>query len=442
MKKQLLFVLILFIATSAYAQERDNEYLQRQIDSLRARIDMMDKAVTETSDKEKKEKKHKLDYRFGGNVDARFIYNSYESKSPRDGVLFFYPLKPEYNTHGEDLNRSGSMNFSPFSTRLWFGVDNIKAGKATLSAYIETDFLGSSDALNHTLRLRHAYMDIAWGNNLFRIGQTNHMTVVEDVLPATVTFNAGVPFQTLNRGPQIRYARRFSDNVKLLAAAEYYTSHRSAGPTNAQIKATMPDIHFRMEFGKKEKIMGGFGAGYKFFKPLEEDMYGYKTKRRAAAFDVNAFLRFAVKDYTFKAWSLFGQNLTPYNIIGGYAPMTNYEAGELKYANLLSSSSWIDISTPTFGKFDFGLFAGFQANLGANKPLDTENGYFNSPDLKWFSRISPRVYFNLGKHLRFGFEYSYTNAKWMQQYDNMFESISCFDVNTTHRTEILAQFRF
>ncbi len=402
-----------------------------------------DSVKTETPREKRKKRERKFDYKLGGWLETRFIYNSYASKSPREQVLYYYPLAPDYGSDGRDINKSGRLSFSAFSSRLSFGIDNIKVGRASIGTYMEGDFLGSSDAFNHMLRLRHAYIDIAWSGNNFRIGQTNHLTSPEKMFPATVMFNAGVPFATLNRGPQIRYTHTFKHNINLSVAAEYYTSHRAIGPENAQMNAAIPDIHAKVEFGDPGKIMGGITGGYKFLKPRTEDSEGNRSSTIVPSFDINAFLSFTLNDYKFKLWGIYGQNLTPYGIIGGYGKLLEESPyGDYRYGNIYGMSAWFDFTTPRYGDFDFGFFAGYQANLGSKKEIDPEIGYYRDCNLQWFNRLSPRIYYYMGKHLKFGLEYTYSSAQWMSVSDNKFKSIDNYDITGNHRVEFLARFIF
>ncbi len=440
--KKILFLLFMSVTgVICYGQQGDSSVTvgKAELDSLRKRIERLESGSGDGV----RSSERKPEYKIGGWLEARFMYNSYASKSPRENLMFYYPLKPEYGPDGRDINDRGSLNFSVFSSRLSFGVGGVEVGRAKLSTYLEADFLGSSDAFNYMLRLRQAYIDIAWSDNLFRIGQTNHLTFPENMVPATVTFNGGTPFATLNRGPQIRYSRHFKRNIDLSVAAEYYSSHKSVGPEKAQINAAIPDIHARVEFGDPNKIMGGFAAGYKFFEPRTSDAEGNKVSRMVAAFDVNAFLAFTANGYKFKVWGIYGQNLTPYGIIGGYGKrLGDSEYGDYRYTNIYSMSAWFDFSTPSYSNIAFGFFAGYQSNLGSLADIDTSVGYYRDCDLRWFSRLSPRLYYYMGSRMRFGLEYSYANARWMKKYDERFRSVEDYSMSETHRVEFQARFYF
>ncbi|MDE6182897.1 MAG: hypothetical protein K2F53_00540, partial [Rikenellaceae bacterium] len=63
-------------------------------------------------------------------------------------------------------------------------------------------------------------------------------------------------------------------------------------------------------------------------------------------------------------------------------------------------------------------------------------------NLQWFNRLSPRIYYYLGKHLKFGVEYTYSSAQWMRAVDNKFKSTDNYDITGNHRVELLARFTF
>lgn len=409
------------------------------------------KSVETTEARALKDAKLKPRFTFSGRVEARFIYNSYNSKDSRDGVLYYYPLAPSYDKGGSDLNSENSLNFSVFSTRLSFLVDNIRVLGADMNAYVETDFLGSSDNYLQLLRLRQAYINFKWKNDRLLLGQTTSLTYMEDIAPATVMFNGGLPFNTLNRGAQIRYTRYFSPIIYWDFAAEIYTAHKSVGPSNAQTKAAIPDLHTRLVFGDAKKIIGGVTFGYKFFKPRSVDNSGYKVSTIVPSYDVSAFLAFTIDDYKFKIWGIYGQNLTPYCMIGGYGKVLGDNAsGDYKYSNINTFSGWFDFETPLYKGFQFGLFAGYQTSLGANKDVDltrSDNGdfaygYYRDANLAWFSRVSPRVYYHASKKFAFGLEYSYASSSWAQTVEPNFRALTSYPTTNDNRVELLARFSF
>ena len=400
--------------------------------------------------KELKEKLRKVTFKVGGRIDARFSYDTYQSVTSRDGILYFFPKAPQFDRLGSDLNKEGELNFNLYSSRINLSVAGFRGLGADMSVFIEGDFMGSTTNYLQMFRLRHAYFKMVWPKNELLIGQTSHLTYVDEMQPNTVFFAGGVPFNSLNRGPQIRYTRVFSPNVKLLVADEMYGGHNSVGPSDAQRKAAIPDMQVQMKFGNPDHIFGGFTVGYKFLKPRSVDNDGLKINKRVGSFDVNAFLQFILEGYRFQLWGIYGQNLSMLNMIGGYGKLlSDPTGGNYDYANTSTLSAWFDFQTPTFKGLQFGFFAGYQKNFGSNKPMDLakkdgvfQYGYFRDCNVTWFNRLSPRVYYYATKNLSFGIEYSYSVASWGETFNAYYEAEKSYPTSHNNRIEVLARFAF
>lgn len=403
--------------------------------------------------KNKKVRKHKTIYKFGGMVDARMMYDSYNSNSLRSEVVYFYPLAPSYDPAGVDINREGQLNFSVFSSRLNFGVSNFNLLGAKANAFIEGDFLGSSDNYLQMFRLRHAYINLVWKTNRLLIGQTSNLNYVEEVNAGSVDLAGGLPYNTLNRGAQVQYEHILSKYIKLRFAAELYQQHRSVGPSDAQYKAMIPDMNLQLVFGDNSAntVLGGFTAGAKFLQPRSVDNLGYKIDKIVASYNVNAFLKFYAGDYKFQLWGIYGGNLTPLNMLGGYGKVAGQSAdGDYDLANVYTLSTWFDFETPKFKKFQLGFFVGYQRNLGSKKALDLtkgENGdylygYYRDCNLEWFGRLAPRVHYYATDKFIFGLEYSYNVASWASKVDDHFKAVEKYNNTSNNRVVLMARFIF
>lgn len=393
----------------------------------------------------------KIEFKFGGQVDARIFYNSYNSRASRDEVQYAYPLAPDYNPAGKDLNRDGYLGFSVFSSRLHLRVTGPRLGRADTRAYIEADFMGASDEFLHTFRLRHAWIQLEWVRDRLLLGQTDHLTRVEEVSPGVVAYGSGTPFNTQNRSAQVRYAHRFGPELELLAAAHIYTGNRSVGPKDAQNRACLPDLQFQMKFGDPDRVFGGFTAGYKFLKPLLQDEQGYRLDRRVGSFNAGAFFKAVYRDYSIKLWGMAGQNLTPYSMIGGYGLRAFDAAADADYTNISVLTLWADFETPVFRGFQAGFFAGYQKNLGADRHMEILKlpggetafaGYFRDNALQYFYRLSPRIWFYPLRNLTFGVEYMFSCARWGTDFNARYKARKLLPASCDHRIELLACFKF
>lgn len=401
----------------------------------------------------KKIRKHKTIYKFGGMVDARVMYNSYKSHALRDEVVYFYPLAPSYDPAGVDINREGELKFSLFSSRLNFGVSNFKVFNADANAYIEGDFLGSTDNYLQLFRLRHAYINFTWRTNKLLIGQTNNLNFTDEVNASTVDLAGGLPYNTLNRGAQVKYEHLFSKYIKLRFAAEIYQQHKSVGPSDAQYKAMIPAMNLQMVFGENKvgSVLGGFTVGAQFLKPRSVDNLGYKIDKIVPSYSVNAFLKFYASGYKFQLWGIYGGNLTPLTMLGGYGKVADQSVdGNYDFANVRTLSTWFDFETPIFRKFQAGFFVGYQRNMGSSKALDLtrgENGdylygYYRDCNLQWFGRLSPRLYYHALEKLSFGIEYSCNVASWASKVDNHFKAVDKYNNTINNRVVLAARYTF
>lgn len=66
-------------------------------------------------------------------------------------------------------------------------------GKIKTSAKVEADFRGSGTSYS-TVRIRHAYFNLAWNGSALLVGQTWH-PLYGDVAPDILNLNMGAPYQ-------------------------------------------------------------------------------------------------------------------------------------------------------------------------------------------------------------------------------------------------------
>lgn len=399
---------------------------------------------------------NKIIYKFGGQIEFKSYFDDYRSKTSRFDLQYNYPLAPTFNANGVDINKNNSLNFSIMASRLTFSVSGFQLLKADVSSYIEADFLGSAESYLGMFNLRHAYFNLKWNKSSLLFGQTNHLTYIDEVSPGTVGFGAGYPFNTLNRGMLIRYTHKLAKNVDFLVAAEMYSSHKPVGPANAQTQAGLPDLHAQLKFGDPNKIFGGITFGYKLFKPRTVDIAKNLISTTIGAYDVNAFFKATIgKGYTLKLWGIYGGNLTMLNMVGGYGKIAyatdnSNPVLDYKYDNSRTLSAWVDFETPAFDNFKFAIFYGYQKSYGTADNIDVTknsageytNGYYRDPNLEWFTRIAPRVQYNLSKKLILGLEYNLTYSQWAKSIDSKLRTVDKYAVNHNNRIEVMAKFIF
>lgn len=385
----------------------------------------------------------KITYKFGGYVELKAYTDDYKSKATRNQMIYLYPLAPEYNM-GKDINKYSTLNASVFASRLNFSVSGMEFMNAKVNTFIEADFNGSSQATIYMLNIRHAYINMAWGNSSLLMGQTDHLTLVNEVTASTLAFIAGYPFNPLNRSIQLRYTYNLAQNIKFLAAAHLYSAHKSVGPEDAQANAKIPDLQFQIKLGDPQKTFGGITAGYKFLKPIVYDYQHNTNAPTMGTFNIGAFLRTNVEDkILFKTWASYGKNMTMLGQLGGYLMEWN-EHSSVKYESIGAISWWQDTEVSLKGNFKAGFFAGYQMRLNASGKIRSGINPETLRDQKllWFGKISPRLTYNVSNRFILGVEYSRTTARWAQEINGKLEPLSKHPKTANNRIELMAKVIF
>ncbi|MFI3314361.1 MAG: hypothetical protein R3Y04_01675 [Rikenellaceae bacterium] len=396
--------------------------------------------------------KRKVKYSFGGFLDLRLMYDSHDNYTARNGAIYFYPTAPSYDTAGELINQESQLRFSPFASRLNFAISDIEIKNAIAKVYIEGDFMGSSNDYLQMFRMRQAYMDFVWDHSSLLVGQAYNLNFVGEVISGTVDIAGGLPFNPLNRGAQVRFSQALSDNVEIRAAAEVFDQHKSVGPVNSQYNAVWPNFDVQLVYGDEEALYGGITLGGKVFKPRSVDDSGYKTNQTISSFSISGFLKYNLRGYNFKCWSIYGGNLTHLSFIGGYGKVAeDARNGDYSYANIITSSSWFDFETPIYPSlFQFGLFMGYQENLGSTVALDLQKdddgeylyGYYRDCELQSYGRVGVRSYYYPIPKLAVGLEYNYNFASWAEEVDQYFHATSLYDLSIDHRMILSLKYTF
>jgi hypothetical protein len=360
-------------------------------------------------------------------------------------------LEPIFGDNGTDLNKFSTLNASVFASRLNFSVTGLNYLNADLNAYIETDFNGSSDANIYMVNLRHAYINFTWKNrSSLLLGQSDHLSLVREVLSGTIAFGAGFPFNPLNRSIQIRYSKYLTQNIQFLAAAHMYTGHAGVGPSKSQAQGGIPDLQFQLKLGNPSHIFGGFTVGYRTLRPLIYDANNIKINRKASFYNIGAFFRAQItKDILFRTWAIYGDNLTMLGQIGGYGfTQDGNDIYNNKIVGVETLSGWADIDFKLPKKLKAGLFFGYQQNFGSSKALAINSNTSNSfvflrdPNLMWFSRLSPRLEYGISGKFTLAVEYSRIIAKWAKEIDSKLNAIDVYKSNSNNRLELMAKMSF
>lgn len=358
--------------------------------------------------------------RFYGFISHQVKFDTYRSLETRDGEIYFYPLKAKFDPFGVDINKRPKLNMVEVQSRAGLKVTQEEFLGGRLNAVLETDFLGTSQQFVRMLRLRIAAINIRWQKHELLIGKHFHPSFVLECFPNTVSFAAGVPFHPLNRSPQVRYVFHPHGNLNLSLSLLTHSYNRSAGPTEAQKNSALPDIQFRLQHGDGKMRSMGFLAGYKFLTPRDETNLGFSTNQTIGSFNLQAYFKQVIGDFSLKTEVIYGENLTHFTMIGGYGargkPGEIDLDGDYAYSNLKTISTWLDAEA-SLGNFSPGLFLGYTANLGSSHYYTPLQGYSRNDDLHYVFRVSPRLNYSY-KSLTFAFEWSVVGAAYGLAFDN------------------------
>lgn len=344
--------------------------------------------------------------KFGGFVRIDYFYDTRKSTGAVEDLFSFFPLDHQYDSRGHDQNKIARNYLSAQSTRFNALFTGPELLKAKTSSFLEFDFTGGN---TFNVRLRHAYIKLNWPKSELLIGKT-WSPLTSTILPSVLGLHTGIPFQPFGRGDQVRFTYK-AGKVKLLGAAFYQSEHRSFSYSNSLtsevgqltdnvISNPLPDLHFQLHYSS-----GSFFAGvvteYKVIMPAVETKGTagiFSTNETISSYAAGGFAEFKNKKLTVKGSSIYGQNLSELFQQGGYA-VTSLDSltGNRKFTPSNSISSWIDI---IYGeKILFGLFGGFQKNLGFNQNILSGKGTFLGrwQNIDHIYRIAPSVKYVTGR---------------------------------------------
>ena len=344
-----------------------------------------------------KEKKP-IKVKFGGYVHSLFSYDTRQTVSSREGLIFLYPTDEVLDANGKDINEGGVFNLVAVRTRFNAKITGPDILGAKTSGLIEADFIGNRNADVNGVRLRHAYINLSWGKTSLLVGQTWSPLFVTEVFPETVGANTGLPFKPFARNPQIRLTHK-TENWKFLAALATERDHRSTGPDGSSTKylqnAGLPIIQGQVHYYAGKHIIGA-SAEFKTIKPTLKTSTDYKADETLSSWAMMAYFKLDFNPITFKAQATYGSNMTDVLMLGGYAVKSlNTITNEASYTPIKVLGTWADLSYKK-NDYEFALLAAYSKNYGADDKLalnlDGEQMiYSRGSTIGELYRIAPRV---------------------------------------------------
>jgi len=372
------------------------------------------------------EKKFTID--FSGFIRNDVVFNTRQVVSARaEGQFLLAPTPILLDANGEDINANPNFNMIGINTRFRAKMTGPETFGAKTSGMVEGDFFGISGGTKFNFRLRHAFVKLDWGTSKLLVGQFWHPSFVTGCYPGTVSFGAGVPFNPLSRVGQIRYSYNFSEKFSVFAALLGRGHFGGPSTIAAYQNAAMPELHAQIQY-KSDNFLIGAGVDYQLLKPSLTttgiDTGGNPitlvTDATIGSLSFVGFMKYKTKDLTFKLYGMYGQNNDNLVMMGGYAPVvdTTYtlqqlEEGYVEYTPYNNLSAWVDIHT-NGEKTQFGLFAGYSMNMGADKDIDVGSYVGRWGNVNTMMRVAPRVVFISGKS-KLGFEVEYSMIDYATQ---------------------------
>ena len=365
---------------------------------------------------------------FSGFIRNDMMYNTRQVVSARaEGQFLLAPTAINLDANDVDINANPNFNIIGINSRFRAKMTGPEAFGAKTSGMIEGDFFGISGGTKFNFRLRHAFVKLDWGTSKLLVGQYWHPSFVTGCFPGTVSFGAGVPFNPLSRVGQIRYSYNFSEKFSAFAAILGRGHFGGPSTTAAFQNAAMPEIHAQIQY-QSDNFLIGAGVDYQLLKPSLTTT-GLDTANQPITLVTDAtigslsfvgFMKLTTKPLTFKLYGMYGQNNDNLVMMGGYATVydTTYtleqmQEGYVEYTPYNTLSTWVDIHT-NGKKTQFGIFAGYSMNMGADKDINYATYTGRWGNVNSMMRVAPRVVFISGKS-KLGFEVEYSMIDYATQ---------------------------
>lgn len=360
--------------------------------------------------------------KFGGYVHSLFTYDTRQTVAAREGHILLYPQNEIRDAAGNDINKDGVYNMAVIQSRVNAKITGPEIFGAKTNGLLEAEFIGNGESDTNGLRLRHAFVNLDWGQTSLLIGQTWSPLFVAEVFPFTVGANAGLPFKPFARNPQVRLTHKVG-SWKLLAAIASERDYTSTGPDGASNKylrnAGLPILQAQIHYYIGKHLVGVSGE-YKNLKPSlmsstgskeNGDYQEWKNDEKISSWAMMGYFKLNIEPLTFKAQATYGTNMTDVLMLGGYAvkslnPLTN----EAKYTGIKVLGTWAEL---LYQKNDWQLafLAGYSKNYGAEDKVINNLIYARGKDIGELYRLAPRVCKSY-KNLKFELEAEYTAAAY------------------------------
>ncbi|MBP1645885.1 MAG: hypothetical protein H6Q16_1460 [Bacteroidetes bacterium] len=357
-------------------------------------------------------------YDIYGFINAQYFFNTRKTYSSVDGLFSLYPLSPNYNAKGEDLNGVNNHYFSVSTTRIGTKFNFGEINGAKFKGLIEADFTGQAGGLANYLRFRHAYLQINWEKAQLIAGQYWNPMTVPQIMPSNKEMHNGAPFHPFSRIYQVRLDYKVFGNFNILSALSFQRDYATIGVDkikdyNQQARTFIPitNLHFQYV---SDNFFAGIGGEFKAIQPRETYTTNNQTlimDEKMYNFSTSIYFKYLTKKHSIKSQAIIGDNLNDLTLIGGY-----YESAfdtvnnKFTYHPATTFSSWLEY-TYKIGNFIPGVLMGYTKNLDINTK-GYQNAYGLGMDIDNYIRISPRIDYELKNNFSLSFCVEYQNVKF------------------------------
>jgi len=422
MKKILLLTTLLVVTFTLFATESSRDTLKEF-------------SIITTAESVKPSPNNEWGIKWSGFITMEAFWDTRKPVEARDGGIFLYPSNLLLDANGIDINDRPSFNYVVMNTRLTAKITAPDALGAQISGMIEGWFMGLSNDDMNGFALRHAFIKMDWKKTQLLMGQTWHPLFTDRMFPATVTGNAGAPFQPFSRAPQFRLTQKLSKSQNLMLYCNAQRDMLSDGFDKRSPQylrnSALPEMgaqyildrkNFKDDVLKSE-LYFGFGVDFKRIIPRLKTDANVATNNGLNSTTALVFMHYTKHFSTktkmgIKFKSSFAQNTLEFLMMGGYAIKEyamdstlsyNYD---FEYTNLNTISNWLDLYINHKG-WEFGVFTGYAQNLGSfdniQDPNNTKSYFATLSNAAYLYRIGPRIKYTTNK-MQFAFEPDYTGV--------------------------------
>jgi hypothetical protein len=362
----------------------------------------------------------KFDIKITGFVKYDFFYDSRQIENEYLGLVQLAPKAPLYDPYGHDIHDKPQWNMLGLQSRVNLEIQGPPLGHAATTAFMCTDFL---DFTNQSLvNLRFVYMQFnlvptATESLKVLVGHYYHPTSLEEAYPETFGYSEGSMYDPFAYAPQITC--RYTYDIFTLIGSINADWMRLAARN-----AVIPSLYLAgtIQFSGPSYI--GAGVDYHREVPHIITPTGYSTSKALNSWLYYVFVAITKEGFRAKARFTYVENGIRYSMLGGYAPRErnfNPITMEGSYTNLRAVAAWTELIY-RHKKAEFGVFAGYTKNIGAQHEIVTlPNGtadlhligtlYPSAARTNHIIKFQPRIKYYLDP-IVFGLELEYCRASY------------------------------